>query len=283
MGTSEIVVIVVIVAIFVIAIAFTGLILLFVFKLLRSVGIVGPRIKGPALTGTARVLSVKSNWSYSERSFLPQGNISKIALRVQVPDREPYDVTVTQRIALTATAAIQPGSVVPVLIDSTNPQTVRIDFSQPIMPMGAGSSNVEVLDLRQGVPGGGAAIANQIRAALAGRLQAGSGGVQFDAASAADLLASGQRVQGVLKSFADTGNTPRSLGQVPSSPEIMDDPLYVFDVALQFPNLPPIDGQAVQRVPRTHVPNLAIGLPLVCAVDHANPGNFVVDWGHTAH
>lgn len=260
------------------------LVLLFVFKLLRSAGVVGSRIKGPARTGKAQVLSVESHWSYSDRSFLPQGNISKIALRVEVPGREPYDVTVTQRIPLTATAAIQPGSVVPVLIDSTNPRNVRIDLSQPIMPTGAGSSGVQVLDLRQGASVDGAALANQIRAALAGRLQEGTGGVQFSSTSSEDLLVSGQRVPGVLKSFADTGNTPGSIGQVPSRPEFMGDPLYMFDVALQFPNLPPIDGQAVQRVPRAQVPNLAIGMELVCAVDHADPAHrFVVDWDAIFH
>ncbi len=213
-----------------------------------------------------------------------QVRVWQFALKVEVPGREPYDVTVRRPLDAFARSAVQPGSVVRVQVDSANPKTVRIDLNQPGVPMGAGSSNVEVLDLRQGAPGDGRALANQIRAALAGRLQAGPAGVQFASTSSEDLLVSGQRVPGVLKSFADTGNTPRSLGQVPTRPEYIDDPLYMFDVALQFPNLPPVDGQAVQRVPRAQVPNLAIGMELVCAVDHADPAHrFAVDWDNTAH
>jgi hypothetical protein len=88
----------------------------------------------------------------------------------------------------------------------------------------------------------------------------------------------------VLTSFADTGSTPRSLGKTPSGPEFLDDPLYIFDVDLQFPNLAPVKSQAVQRVPRAQVPNLAIGLELACVVNPADPSHrFVVDWGDIAH
>jgi hypothetical protein len=239
----------------------------------------GPQLKGPGLTGTAQVIS-------RQRGFVVNYTdvVLKVWLRVQSPGREPYDVTFKQTFDRSVLDSVQPGSIVPVLIDSTNPQTVRIDLSLPSMPTGVGSSGIQVLDLRQGAPGDGTALANQLRPALAGRLQAGPAGVQFASTSSADLLVSGQRVPGVLKSFADTGNTPLSLGQVPSRPEFMDDPLYMFDVALQFPNLPPVDGQAVLRVPRGQVPNLAIGMQLVCAVDHADPSHrFVVDWDAIAH
>jgi hypothetical protein len=67
---------------------------------------------------------------------------------------------------------------------------------------------------------------------------------------------------------------------MPSRPEFLDDPMYIFDVALQFPNLAPVEGQAVQRVPRTQVHNLGIGTELACVVDPADPANrFVVDCG----
>jgi hypothetical protein len=68
-----------------------------------------------------------------------------------------------------------------------------------------------------------------------------------------------------------------------TNPEFLDDPLYMFEVDLQFPNLPPVDGRSVQRVPPAQVPNLAIGMVLVCVVDHADPSHrFVVDWGDIA-
>src|SRR5271165_1598533 len=173
--------------------------------------------------------------------------VCQIGLRVEIPGREPYDVKIEQRVDPLRLAALQPGTTVAVRVDPANPVNIRIDFTQVTTPPGAQSA---------GPP----------------------------PASAADLLASGQRVQGVLKSFADTGSTPRRLGKAPSRPEFLDDPLYIFDVDLQFPNLAPIEGQAVQRVPRAQVPNLAIGLQLACVADPADPSHrFVVDWGDIAH
>jgi hypothetical protein len=106
-----------------------------------------------------------------------------------------------------------------------------------------------------------------------------AGGVgQFE--SAAELLASGQRVPGILKSFSNTGRTPRSIGKTPSRPEFLDDPLFLFDVELQLPDRSPVRGRSLQRVPRADVPNLAVGRQLMCVVDPAKPARrFVVDWG----
>ncbi len=99
--------------------------------------------------------------------------------------------------------------------------------------------------------------------------------------SAADLLASGQRAPGVLKSFSPMGTTPRNLGRTPSRPELIDAPHYMLEVELQFPNLAPITGRAIQPVPVSEVPNLAIGRKLNCVVDQADPAHrFVVDWAH---
>jgi hypothetical protein len=96
---------------------------------------------------------------------------------------------------------------------------------------------------------------------------------------AADVLASGQRVPGVLKSFAATGTTPRSLRRTPSRPELIDAPHYMLVIELQLPNLAPVEGRLVQPVPPAQVPNLAIGRKLACAVDPADPTQrFAVDW-----
>jgi hypothetical protein len=54
-----------------------------------------------------------------------------------------------------------------------------------------------------------------------------------------------------------------------------------LEVELHFPNLAPLTGKAIQAVPLSEVPNLAIGLKLDCVVDPANPAQkFVVDWAH---
>jgi hypothetical protein len=101
--------------------------------------------------------------------------------------------------------------------------------------------------------------------------------------SAPDLLASGQRVSGVLRSFAVTPFTPRSLGRTPSRPELIDDRCYQLEVELHLPNLAPDIRRIMTPVPPAQVPNLAIGLQLSCMVDQANTSHFVVDWDAIVH
>lgn len=210
------------------------------------------------MSGTAQVLS--SDWT---GVVINLEYVCRIGLRVEIVGREPYDVTIEQRVDPLRMAALQPGTTIAVRVDPADPLKVRIDLSEPVRSPGA-------------IP-----ARPLTAAAVAGAYQQSPGAAQ--SALAADLLSSGQRVRGVLKSFADTGSTPRSLGKTPSRPEFLDDPLYVFDVELQFPNLPAVDGQAVQRVPRAQVWSLAIGLELACVVDPGDPAHrFVVDWGDIA-
>ncbi len=97
--------------------------------------------------------------------------------------------------------------------------------------------------------------------------------------SAADLLASGQRAPGALKSFAAMGTTPSSLGGTPSVAKFLDAPHYLLEVELHVPNLTSITARAIQPVPESQVRALAIGLTLDCVVDPADPSHrFVVDW-----
>ena len=222
---------------------------------LKSVGAADPLLTS-GTPGSARVLS--ADWT---GAVINLEYVCRIRLRVEIPGREPYDVTIEQRVDPLRLAALQPGTTVAVRVEPADPLNVRIDFSQLTETPGAES---------HGPPPTAAALADAYRES--------PGSTQ--SASAADLLASGQRVRGVLKSFADTGSTARSLGKTPSRPEFLDDPLYIFDVDLQFPNLAPVDGQAVQRVPRAQVPNLVIGPELACVVDPGDPSHrFVVDWG----
>ncbi|MFI5509079.1 hypothetical protein ACIA48_16535 [Mycobacterium sp. NPDC051804] len=97
--------------------------------------------------------------------------------------------------------------------------------------------------------------------------------------SAAELLESGQRVRGVLKSFRDTGATMRSQGLTPSRPEFLDYPYYALKVELRLPDRRPVTGRIQQPVPPAEVPNLVVGRELNCAVDPADPKQrFVVDF-----
>ena len=83
--------------------------------------------KDPALTGTARLSSMEQTGQVTN-----QQSVWRIGLRVQIPGREPYDVTLQQPVDPMVTAALQSGAAIPVQVDPVNPQNVRIDFNQPI-------------------------------------------------------------------------------------------------------------------------------------------------------
>ena len=219
-----------------------------------------PRFAGAALTGIARIQSLRSTGTVINDRY-----VCKIGLRVEIPDRDPYEVTVRQAVHPLSMASVQPGLIVRVQVDSADPQKVRI---QP------------------GHPGGPAAAVLPQTASTAdlaeayNRHQQSQGSAPGRWASAAELLASGQRVQGVLRSFAATGNTLRSLGRTATAtPELLDAPQYIVEMELRFPNLAPVIGRCAQSIPSVAVPHLAIGLELPCAVDPSDPAHrFVVDW-----
>jgi hypothetical protein len=90
-----------------------------------------PKIRGSALTGTAQVLSAQQAVGVREE----RGDVAvRVELRVQVPGREPYNVTVKRRVQLIHLPRVQTGASFPVQVDETNPQAVQIDF-QPANPV----------------------------------------------------------------------------------------------------------------------------------------------------
>jgi hypothetical protein len=93
------------------------------------------KITGPALTGSARVLAVRrTGWAQGN---YPARIVLRFDQRVEIPGREPYDVTGRQNFEPWAIPAA--GMTVPVQVDSTDLQKVRMDFTQPITPSGAES------------------------------------------------------------------------------------------------------------------------------------------------
>ncbi|MBE1550685.1 hypothetical protein GGC64_004725 [Mycobacterium sp. OAS707] len=216
------------------------------------------RIRGPVEPATARVITLSQWGSMSVNTPVPR-TICRIRLRIERPGREPYTATVWQNIDPWDIGAVEPGRTVAVDIDTTKPKKLRINLSRSAQPF-AGP------DVLAHSPFGGQSTSpGRSLAALV--------------VSAAELLASGQRVPAVLKSFAAIGTTAHSLGRTSSRPELQDAPHYLLEVELQFPNLAPVAGRAIQPVPRAQVPRLAIGLKLPCVVDAADPSRrFVVDW-----
>ncbi len=186
-----------------------------------------------------------------------------IAMNISLPGQAPYEAVITQLVPMIALPRVQPGSIVAVKVDQTDRTKAVIDFNAPVAVA---------------APGMGMGMAAPNAGAIAGAVAAGGAGSMQHGSSAA-LLQTGQRVRGVLMQFADTGNTPRSLGLNPSKPEYMDDPMYALTLELHIPNLAPVTAQVVHRVPRAQVPNLRMGWELNCAVNPSNPQEVAVDWG----
>jgi hypothetical protein len=117
---------------YIVAIGIVAAIVLVLFIFIR-VGIVerrhkSPEIRGRALSGRARILSVEHTGGGGESVY----HLLRIGLGVEVPGHQPYVVTVNRKVHVIHLARVQTGATVPVEVDATDPQIVRIGFDQPI-------------------------------------------------------------------------------------------------------------------------------------------------------
>jgi hypothetical protein len=189
----------------------------------------------------------------------------KVTLRVMPDDEPAFEATIH---AFLMDNKVPEGDV-PVLYDPSDRRKVVLDHS--VEAQNAASARQEMAV--------GAQIAAD-RIALAGQFQQMQGSRVGPVPHAADLVASGQRVQGVLMSFAANGDSTDSTY---SRPELRGAPYYILTVELHIPKLAPMTARNIQPVPPTVVPSLALGLQLTCAVDPANPAHiFAVDWAAPA-
>src|ERR1700730_13201871 len=99
----------------------------FVFYMRRRYS--APKFNGPALTGTAQILSLKTTASSEGNSGVPM-QLCRLGVRVEVPGRGPYEVTVRHSFAPWAMPAV--GSTVAVEVDSTDPSKVRLRVTGPM-------------------------------------------------------------------------------------------------------------------------------------------------------
>jgi hypothetical protein len=133
-----------------------------------------------------------------------------------------------------------------------------------------------VAAVASGEAGGGqvsldSASASDISAAVQAT---GGGGVQRG--SAAELLASGQRMTAVLREFSPSGRTVGDTN--PAAPD-PNDPVYVIKAELLIEGASPIEAVFMHRVPEAKVPSLRLGAHLDVAVNPANPTREVaIDW-----
>ena len=94
--------------------------------------------------------------------------------------------------------------------------------------------------------------------------------------SAAELLATGQRMTGVLRQFSSTGKTAGEANPAAANP---DDPLYAMTLELPLEGAMPIVAAFVTRVPAGKTVQLALGKRMNVAVNPGNPTREVaIDW-----
>ncbi len=97
--------------------------------------------------------------------------------------------------------------------------------------------------------------------------------------SAADLLASGQRMTAVLREFSASGKTVGELNPALPDP---NDPVYVIKTELPIDGSSPIESVFMNRVPAAKVASLRLGAHLNVAVNPANPSHEVtIDWANS--
>jgi hypothetical protein len=94
--------------------------------------------------------------------------------------------------------------------------------------------------------------------------------------SAAELLASGQRMTAVVREFSASGKTVGDLDPAQPDP---NDPVYVIKAELPIEGSSPIEAVFMNRVPEAKVASLSLGAQLNVAVNPANPSHEVtIDW-----
>lgn len=157
---------------------------------------------GRDLIGNARIIAIRDTGV----TISDINAVFEIRCLVTVTGRAPYEAVTRVALGRAQWGSLQPGMTVPVRVDPDAPSKVALDPSRPLVPAGAGSFAGGVAG---GSPtfsmlGGGAALVNTIKAA--------------------DIVAAGVKVTGVLQQVAPTGMTS---GQVTGglTPEEADDPV----------------------------------------------------------
>jgi hypothetical protein len=103
-----------------------------------------------------------------------------------------------------------------------------------------------------------------------------AGGETGPRRSAAELLASGQRMTAILREFSPSGKTVGDMD--PSLPD-PNDPVYVFKAELPIDGSSPIEAVFMNRVPEAKVTTLSLGAHMNVAVNPANPSReLTIDW-----
>jgi hypothetical protein len=195
-----------------------------------------------------------------QQNFTP---LVDLRLRITPADGTgPFEVTARTQVPFSQVGKLSPGDVFSVRYDPEDHG--NWELGEKVASAAAGGTE-QSLD---------SASAGDIAAAV----QA-TGGETVQRRSAADLLASGQRMTAVLREFSPSGKT---VGDVnPALPD-PSDPVYVLKAELPIDGSSPIEAVFMNRVPEAKVASLSLGAHLNVAVNPANPSREVtIDWANS--
>ncbi len=195
-----------------------------------------------------------------QQNFTP---LVDLRLRITPADGSgPFEVTARTQVPFSQVGKLSPGDVFSVRYDPGDHGNWELGEKAASAAAGGAEQSLE------------AASAGEIAAAV----QA-TGGQTVQRRSAADLLATGQRMTAVLREFSPSGKT---VGDVnPALPD-PSDPVYVLKAELPIEGSSPIEAVFMNRVPMAKVASLSLGAHLNVAVNPANPSReLTVDWANS--
>jgi hypothetical protein len=193
-----------------------------------------------------------------QQNFTP---LVDLTLRITPADGSgPFEVTTRAQVQFSVIGKLQAGDTI----------TVRYDPED--------HGNFEVVGEWLFTSGGAAGPEASLDSASAGDIAAAAQatGETGQKKSAAELLASGQRMTAVLREFSPSGKTVGELD--PSLPD-PNDPVYVIKAELPIDGSSPIETVFMNRVPEAKVASLRLGAHVTVAVNPANPTReATIDW-----
>jgi hypothetical protein len=189
-----------------------------------------------------------------QQNFTP---LVDLTLRITPADgSEPFDVKTRGQVQFSEVAKLQPGDTI----------TVRYDPED--------HPNFDVTGEWQHSTGGDRSLDGASAADIAAAVQAT--GETGQKKSAAELLASGQRMTAVVREFSPSGKT---VGDLDASLPDPNDAVYVIKAELPIDGSSPIEAVFMNRVPASRLAILRLGARVTVAVNPANPTHEVtIDW-----
>jgi len=193
-----------------------------------------------------------------QQNFTP---LLDLTLRITPADGSgPFEVATRGQVQFSVVGKLQPGDTITVRYDPDDHENFEVVGEWEFSSGGAGGAEAS-LD---------SASAGEIAAAVQATGDTGQ------RKSAADLLASGQRMTAVLHEFSPSGKTVGDLDPTLPDP---NDPVYVIKAELPIDGSSPIETVFMNRVPEAKVASLRLGAHLNVAGNPANPSHEVtIDW-----